>query len=321
MDAKIKIILLLAVTFICAMPLLAQPARPVKQFGEIDVLISSGNYTKALEECNLAIGKRIWQNADLIKLYTKMGRCYYELTMYDRAIGAYKEALALSQKKNPDIYLNLGLIFEKIDSIKEAIEAYEKTLATENGNKFEASYGLGRIYQKLGLNTKASEYYNKALAATLKKPPEIYRNLSACYEKLHKWDLAISMLDKTIEEENKVEDRIHLAFLYSLQNKYANSIDILNKVLEHDPENEQAMLQLAAAYFKTGKIQQTEALLDKITQKKPNDGLVYFLKGIVLYFDNNRESAKSELAKSAQYAQSPILKQYAKDLLDYLNTK
>jgi len=305
----------------------------------VNLLVSSGNYLQALSEYDILLDNYKWHKKDLLQIYIQKGNCAYKLEQYDKAIAAYQNAITLS-KKNPDIYLNLGSIFEKIDLVNESIKSYTEVINFKQKffsklidklirkklyeqkqkslieNKFNAFFGLGRIHQKLGLNSKAIQYYSQALK--IKESAAVYRNISECYELLHDWDSAISMLTKAIAIDNKIDDYIKLSNLFYLETKYEKSIELLSEVLKQDPNNKLALIDLAIVYFKIGQYNKLYELLDTLKEKFPNDALICFLKSIVLYTQKEIKLTKIELEETLKYAKSSMLKDYARYFMDYL---
>jgi len=284
-----------------------------------EIFYSSGNYTSALYEFNLIKDIENMSKEKQINYYIKLAVCYKNLDIYDKSIEKLNNALEID-KFNPVIYLNLAEIFEKTGLYEEAIKNYNKVIELNYKDLFYVYYGLAKINQKSGLLSKAIEYYTKAL--TIKLEPEIYKKLSECYEAMHKFELSSSMLEKYILTKPTVENYMHLSFLFMIQKKYDKSIDLLNTAKNISSNQDEIDLHLATILFKKGDFEKSKKILNELLNKNPESGLLHFLKGFMLYFENeNKNIIIKEMNKSIKFAKSEMLKNYAEYFLDFIKTK
>ena len=56
-----------------------------------------------------------------------MGSAYYELGQYEKAIEAYKKAIAIKPDKD-EAYYNMGTAYSKLEQYEKAIEAYKQAI-------------------------------------------------------------------------------------------------------------------------------------------------------------------------------------------------
>jgi tetratricopeptide (TPR) repeat protein len=281
-----------------------------------ELLADSENYDEAINEYELLLEHKL-KKKRRAKILGQKGICHEKIQQYDGALDSFQEAILLSPKDSVN-HLNLAQVFEKLNLTEEAIESYEKVIKFK-GNNFEAYYGLGRINRKLGLNSKALNYYQKAIEINSgAQDPEIYRKMSKCYESLGNWAISISMLEKVISIKPCTEDYIQLSFLYSMQNQYDRTIEILLNLLKQEPNREDIMLHLASAYLKSNRNRQAIDMLETTIKLYPENALAHFLMSIGLYSQNEIKSAKEQLNKSNMHAKSSILKNLNKYFLEYL---
>ncbi len=281
-----------------------------------DIYFSSGAFSDALDKYNILV-KQKWPEKTYIEILTKKGLCHENLKQYDRAIESFQECIGL-EPKNWKHHLNIARIYEKTSLNSQAVLEYKKVIEL-NGDKFSAYSGLGRIYQSLWLNSQAIEYYKKALI--INSSASIYRNLSKCYEITRDWALASEILKQAISLEPTTEDYVHLALLYSYQNKFDDTIEYLRIAGDRNPERLDIKLHLVGAYFKKGDYESAKNLLRVLKETNPNDSLVYFLSGFIHYFTGDINSSKEEISKSCQLAKSPMLKEYSENFLATIEEK
>ncbi|MDI6641116.1 MAG: tetratricopeptide repeat protein [Elusimicrobiota bacterium] len=300
------------------------PTKEIKAHEELaKMYFSSGNYTAAIQEFNLLLNKRL-PKMTRIECLSKKGLALEIIGNYEGALEAFKECIT-REKKNPKHHLNLTRIYEKTKLNSQAIAEYKKVLklvgdsVAWRDDKFCAYYGLGRIYHSQGLNSDA--IYNFTQALMIKSTAELYRYLSACYEKLHNFELSASMLKQSLAFEQNTDDYLHLAFLYTLNKKYSDAIDTLRVAVDKAPQRRDIKFHLSAAYFKNSDFASARNLLKVLSDISPNDPLAHFLTGFVHYFEKNYELAYRELLDAQRLATTPMIKDYSTFFVEHLKKK
>ncbi len=80
------------------------------------------------------------------------------------------------------------------------------------------------------------------------------------------------------------------------QGAYDEAIAKVNSILSRDPRNEDAILQIADIQFRKGAIDKADKAVDFLNaQKKNNDPLGLYIKGLLEMEKNNRKDARSYL--------------------------
>ena len=115
-----------------------------KLFLTLIILISAVNITFAAEISNEA------------KLQYNQGVDYYRLGQYDKAMAAFRQAIAI-EPNYIDAYYNLGTILEFIKQDEAALVVF-KQIIVRNPNDYDAVYKAAVLSQKLGQTDKAKEY-------------------------------------------------------------------------------------------------------------------------------------------------------------------
>lgn len=83
------------------------------------------------------------------------------------------------------------------------------------------------------------------------------------------------------------------------QKKFDDAMKIVNKILSDDPHNEDALLQVADIYFRSGEINKATKAIDFYNSKKDlNDPLWLYIKWILEMEKNNWKDAKTYLQKA-----------------------
>lgn len=81
--------------------------------------------------------------------------------------------------------------------------------------------------------------------------------------------------------------------------KFDEAITLVNKILTRDPSNEDAILQIADIQYRRWEICKADKAVDFLNaQKKHNDPLGLYIKGLLEMEKNNRKEARSYLAKA-----------------------
>ena len=91
----------------------------------------------------------------------QLGKQYYTLKKYDKALAAYDFAI-ISDDTFVGAYLERGKVLEKLKRYEEAIENYTITLQLDDPTSF-ALLRIGNCYEKLKNNELAVQYYYKTV--------------------------------------------------------------------------------------------------------------------------------------------------------------
>ncbi len=243
--------------------------------------------------------------------YYYMGRIEAERSNYSQAIKYMKKVLEL----NPGFaagYLELGLVYERQKEIENAIEVYEQGIlvapydinlrnrlgqlfiqqnqldravehfevVSENGRtRLDAVVKIGLIYLELKRHDESIEWFEKALAIE----PDAYMvryYLGATYEEKGDFVKAAAefeMLPK--EDENFVDAKIRLSFIYEQQKSYGEAIGAIKEAIEVD-ENDPSLYRLLIGFNKeAGSLTRAMEIADKAVEIFPEDVDLRFTLG------------------------------------------
>lgn len=82
--------------------------------------------------------------------------------------------------------------------------------------------------------------------------------------------------------------------------KFDEAIKLVNAILSKDPTDEDALLQIADIQYQKGEIEKADKAITFLNQKKKNDPLALYIKGIIEMEKNNREKAKETLRQALE---------------------
>ncbi len=160
-----------------------------------------------------------------------------------------------------------------------------------NLNK-KLNYALkaGIVSNNLG-NFKKSEEYLRFFNDNVKKPNEIaIYNLSIAKFENNKLEESLEIINKAINLNPEKSEYLYLKASINLKNgNYQNAIPLYNLVIEKNPENISAYINLAKAYEKSGNKTQAISTLEKIINK--NNKLALNNLGILYKNQKNYQKA------------------------------
>jgi len=186
-------------------------------------------YYSAVLESDLR-DPRLWNEEAVALVWTNTGIAYCDLSEYKKAVYCFEQALDLDPR-NSDIWYNKGIAHSYLGNYREAIESYTKTLAIDE--RYDNAWiNKGMIHDILG-------EYEEAIR---------------CYENIH---VAMDIDPKyTLAWNKKGVAYYHLG-------KYDEAITCFAKVLNADPEYEDAKNNLSNAMAKLKDIGEQGAISDK----------------------------------------------------------
>jgi len=160
--------------------------------------ISKGNFGKAIEICDKAIG----EEPDVPEYYEIRGDCFYNLGKYEYAAVNYNEASELTKKNKSDyssLLLNKkGLCYIKLKEYKESTYNFNKAVKMDTSN-YKAYNAKAKSLRMEGNNEDAVLIASKAIslkpdyAEAYNNRGSAYYNLSRVNESINDYTMAIKL--------------------------------------------------------------------------------------------------------------------------------
>ena len=176
-------------------------------------LLAQDDIEAALRQFQLA--SRIDRKSSVA--HSGMGSIYRRMGDYDRAIGAFLEAI----RRNPFSFgdtFNLAQLYHYTKRIKDAIQAYLHAVDLRPQN-FDAHLNLGVCYQQSGASSQAADQFAKAIQIDPDRP-QAYVNLGVSLDSQGKHYEAIRAYKESLERDNRQpEVLVNLATSYMKQDR------------------------------------------------------------------------------------------------------
>ncbi len=143
----------------------------------------------------------------------QLGRQFYALRNYEKAVWAYDYAIVI-EEFFLGAYVEKAKSLERLKRYQEAISCYDQVLELDDPTWF-IYYRMGKCYEKLGSLESAIEFYKKA----------------------------------TIEDPILEKGWLAIIDLYSREENYAEALKQLNEAIEIDGENDEFWKRYASIHF------------------------------------------------------------------------
>src|ERR1051326_7310035 len=199
-----------------------------------------------------------------------LGKSYFMMGEFDKAGRELQEAHKLTPS-DYDIEYTLGLCYLKQKNVAQAKQLYEG-MADRMGNRPALRVLIGRAYRETGFLAESIEEFKKAIALD-PKFPRVHYYLGLTY--LYK-DGAARIPDAT--EEFKIElganpdeyfANFYLGILYIMDRKFEPAIALLEKATQKQPNNPDPYFHLGQAYQGAGRHKEAIEVLRKTIALNP----------------------------------------------------
>ena len=211
-------------------------------------------------------GKAVSEYTKTIELKRDLASAYYDRAMLlkkvkvvdgrvyrnEQIIEDFKQVVELEPSR-ADAYFNIGMLYKEIEADDTARTYFERTVKANPA--YPGAYAeIGQISEKKGEFARAIVEYKKEIAIN-DNSTIAHQRLGYLYDK-HLSDLvkAEAEFQKALKfDPNNTETLLHYGnILYTLE-KYGQSADLFEKVLQQDPKNPTANYNLALVYERWGK--------------------------------------------------------------------
>jgi tetratricopeptide (TPR) repeat protein len=200
-----------------------------------------------------------------------LGKSYFMMAEFDKAAHELQETLRISPG-DYDAEYTLGLCYLKQKNVAQARQLYER-MADRMGNRPALRVLIGRAYRETGFLAESIEEFKKAIELD-PKFPRVHYYLGLTY--LYK-DGAARIPDAM--EEFKIElaanpdeyfANFYLGILYIMDRKWEPAIALLEKATQKQPNNPDPYFHLGQAYQGAGKHKEAIEVLQKTIALNPS---------------------------------------------------
>ena len=182
------------------------------------------------------------------------------------------------------------------DSLDKAEGLIQQTIMLDPVRKSNAVLyqHLGEIRQRRGENEKALEAYTKGI--DLSPTTDLLLSRSSLYLQLNSQDRALADYNKVLESEPDNEEALFFrAFILSSQRKYKEARTDYKHLLELNPMHEDARLGLAILNSKDGRPKEAMEQLDGLVHFYPNHARHYLARCGLYEQRKEYEKAKKDI--------------------------
>jgi tetratricopeptide (TPR) repeat protein len=236
-----------------------------------------------------------------------LAAAYQCLKLYEKAIDAYKYAVAIEDKFD-FAYRNMADAFIRLRKYRDAIEALEKVIELSKAEVvvYEA---IGFCYQKLNNNSLARFYFKKALHLN-SLDGKLHYKLAITYMNEQNWQQAIFHLDNALRF-NKTSKEFNLSIGQCKMEigNYSEAIFHFGAVVLHKPQSASGWEALIICLIKANLIDNAYErckIAYELTERKPI--FLYYLSTI-LFIQNKNKEALIQL-ENALIAAPKFIKQF-----------
>ena len=236
-------------------------------------------------------------NKDNYDLIFSLGTSYYFIQDYENSIKYFTESLLLNSEDYRTYYY-LGLSYAALDKNKKALDAYKKC-ANINPNFPLVQYEIGKIYQLILDDNKAIEYFK--LAKRNASFDDLNYRLGMLYYKNELFLKAMEPIKDYII--NNLEDFLTLEILGDIfikVDRYAESIDVYSRLIEHDENNEIYYLNIANSYYKLNNFEESIIFYKKVVELDDTNYEIFSKIGQILNKQNLFDDAQIYLNKALE---------------------
>jgi len=228
--------------------------------------------------------------------YLYLGRVLIEQKAWDRAAGAYREALAVNPGYEP-AYLGLGAVLEAQGQTTQASELYRKVLR-------EINHGNREIRQRLVRLLLVEKAYEAALVvlreAIVASPDDVEAQLriGLIYGEMKEYAKAVAQMKLVLTlrpKELRVRD--HLAYLYEELKEYDQAISEYQAVIRADEQFMDAHLHLGYLLYRLKRGEEALPHFRRVIALNPKMTEAYLILGLTLVQATRYEEAVDTFQK------------------------
>ena len=245
---------------------------------------------------------------------------YEKLNQPDKVEAVYRDWIASAEPRyERDLARRQLLAFwKRVGKLAQAIQRYEATLAEKPGDK-ETLAILRLIYTSIQPDPDKALAVAEKLAAADPDDRDAALQLVSAYERAHKYDKAIPLLEKLVEKNPRDASFLssRLVHLYVQTGQKDKAMAFARSLLEKEPDSPEAHSRVAAIYQRLGLIDDSLAEYEAAARLSKTDAQRerYLLSAAHSARRAKKYDKAEQLAKSLAASKSKLTAAQAKRLL------
>lgn len=286
--------------------LLVNPNEPRALYGLGLCLLNQRKFKEAAEQLEKAVAN----NLESKEVFFELGTIYEELQDYARAAEYYRKYVQ-SQPENPwSGWFKLAQTYQNLKDNNQAITAYREALKL-NPNDIKCNYNLAQLLAAAGQHEEAEQIFLK-LASLNKQDAAVYYNqILQMYDQAGKYDKGIEAVKRLIDLNPKNEVAyLNLAIMYFKMNRLEDAAKALNDCLAIKNDYNYAWYSLGQVYSKLNKHQEAVEAFKKYNSLAPDDPNGWLNIGLEYMFLKDFEKALPYMEKAVQLNPNNAIAQY-----------
>lgn len=206
------------------------------------------------------------------------GNEQYKMKRFDKAIEAYKKAIALDDTR-AQIFFNLGLAYDNEKNTDKALESFAHAV------KCDPTYAKAHVH--LGNSLRAKQRFDEAVShydTALYHDPKYVDaliNKGQCLNEQYKFDESIVAYRKAVElAPHNTQALLNLANALNMANYIEDSLEVYYKLLELLPNSASIQYNIAYTLKKIGKVDEAIPLYKKVLERNHDYPEAHFGLGL-----------------------------------------
>jgi len=235
-------------------------------------------YEKALD----ILLKLVQNNTKNPEIFLALGFTYNCMEKFKEALKCNKKAAELNPN-NGSIWNSLGFTYLNLEMYQDAINSFNRAVNIDNEDFNSLNY-LGYTYYKLGDVDEAIKIINKSLLIN-PKHSDAFLNLFEIKLDLDEIEEALNYYEKYFDLEIETRD-------------FERAEGLLQKLLNKDKENVNAMIYLGLNCFEKGEYQKAIEYYKKSLSIEPDDAIIWDKIGLAYEYNQDFINAKMAYKKA-----------------------
>ena len=273
----------------------------------------SGAYALAGRQYELLLASRPGKK-ERVAFSIQLGKMRDADHNYSGAIQAFEDALH-DEPHSWEGSINLARAYDHAELNSNAIEVYKRCIALRPIS-WEPYDGIAHVYQQLGFLNKAVLNYQKSIS--LEKRPETYLSLSDAYVRQGNIPAAKDILQQAKAVLPRADYDVRLGEIYSRHGDLKMACSAWEEALKADGKRDDVRLELALAYDRLGRPDDSDRMFKHLLAAYPSSPLVHFSRAWVLNARGDHTGARREADRVEQLGPTEMVGHFNEELLTQL---